>query len=53
MNFGPADPRLGWGWLGVWIVIAIVAPALLIGGLVLLNPYLSKGLADLLRGVGL
>ncbi len=53
VNFEPADPKLKWGWLVVWIVIAITAPALLIGGLVLLNPYLSKGLADLLRGVGL
>jgi uncharacterized RDD family membrane protein YckC len=53
VNIVPEDPNTHWVWLVLWVIVAVGAPALLLGGLLLLNPFLSRGVSTLLHALGL
>ena len=42
LEFVPADSKSGWIWLLIWFVIALVAPAALLGSLLIMGPALSR-----------
>lgn len=52
VNVVPENPKTRWVWLVIWIVVAVSAPALLLGGLLFLNPFLSQGVNSFLRALG-
>jgi uncharacterized RDD family membrane protein YckC len=49
VTFVPSDPGRSWIWVAVWAVFAIFAPAVLLGALWMLGPFLLQ-LAKFLTG---
>lgn len=48
VEFGPSDAhRRNWIWLVVWVVIALVVPGALVGGLLVLGPVVAKLLTSI------
>jgi uncharacterized RDD family membrane protein YckC len=47
----PSDPKPGWIWVIVWLVVALIMPAALLGGLFIVGPILAALLTDLLRSL--
>lgn len=48
IDFVPIDPILGWFWLGIWFLIAILVPPALLGSLFILGPTVSRIITDLI-----
>jgi uncharacterized RDD family membrane protein YckC len=47
----PSDPKQGWIWLVVWIVIAVASPGGLMIGLWFLGPFVSRAVRSLIWGI--
>ena len=48
-EFTPADPGGGKGWIVVWLVLLLVAPAALLGSLAVLGPAIWRVVANFFR----
>ena len=51
VRFTPAEPGHPWAMLAVWIVLLLIGPGCLLGGLVLLGPVISRAVTELMRTV--
>jgi uncharacterized RDD family membrane protein YckC len=47
----PSDPKPGWIWLVVWLVVALIAPAALLTSLLLFGPAISATVTGILSGL--
>ena len=47
VRFAPSDPERSWIWPVVWVVVAIVAPAALLGGVWVLGPFVSRAVINI------
>jgi hypothetical protein len=48
VRLAPKDPKPGWIWLVVWVVLAIALPGALTASLLLLGPFVFGLIANLL-----
>lgn len=50
IKLAPKDPKPGWIWLVVWVVMAIAIPGALFASLLLLGPFVFATIANLIGG---
>jgi uncharacterized RDD family membrane protein YckC len=51
VDFVPSDPGMHWGWVVLWVVIALAAPAALLAGLWPLGPVINGIITDLVQSL--
>jgi len=50
-EFVPADQKLNWGWLAIWLLIALVMPSALLSSLYILGPTIGLTVTQLFLGL--
>ena len=51
VDFVPSDPGMHWGWIVLWVLIALAAPAALLAGLWPLGPAINRIITDIVQSV--